>query len=185
MRLTYLTGRHRSTIWKVLARHGRSRRRRSSTRQTTRRYECSEAGALLISAEQPVIRHRSRRSRRHVQAVPRATRLRGHAICLLGEDEFGEVRLRVVELDLCAPLPRGPRPHRSFSRCWHSRDRIARFRWLRPAASACSWPSAHTRRSFGRVRARGHGARRACGRAGRRRYARARSPRPRTAIRAR
>jgi transposase InsO family protein len=47
MRLTYLTGRHRSTNWKVLHRHGRSRRRRSSRRQTTRRYEWAEAGALL------------------------------------------------------------------------------------------------------------------------------------------
>jgi hypothetical protein len=47
MRLTYLTGRHRSTIWKVLARHGQSRRRRSATRQTSRRYEWTEAGALL------------------------------------------------------------------------------------------------------------------------------------------
>jgi len=47
MRLTYLTGRHRSTVWKVLARHGRSRRRRSCQRQTTRRYEWAEAGALL------------------------------------------------------------------------------------------------------------------------------------------
>jgi transposase InsO family protein len=47
MRLTYLTGRHRSTIWKVLARHGCSRRRRSVSRQTSRRYEWSEAGALL------------------------------------------------------------------------------------------------------------------------------------------
>jgi len=47
MRLTYLTGAGRSTIWKVLARHGCSRRRRSSTRQSTRRYEWSEAGALL------------------------------------------------------------------------------------------------------------------------------------------
>jgi transposase InsO family protein len=47
MRLTYLTGSHRSTIWKVLARHGCSRRRRSSTRQSSRRYEWSEAGALL------------------------------------------------------------------------------------------------------------------------------------------
>jgi transposase InsO family protein len=46
MRLTYL-GRHRSTIWKVLARHGCSRRRRSSARQSTRRYEWSEPGALL------------------------------------------------------------------------------------------------------------------------------------------
>ena len=47
MRLTYLTGRHRSTVWKVLHRHGRSRRRRSCERQTTRRYEWAEAGALL------------------------------------------------------------------------------------------------------------------------------------------
>jgi len=47
MRLTFLTGRHRSTIWKVLARHGCSQRRRSAPRQTSRRYEWTEAGALL------------------------------------------------------------------------------------------------------------------------------------------
>jgi transposase InsO family protein len=47
MRLTYLTGRHRSTIYKVLARHGVNRRRRSAPRQSTRRYEWTEAGALL------------------------------------------------------------------------------------------------------------------------------------------
>lgn len=47
MRLTYLTGRHRSTVWKVLHRHGRSRRRRSCERQASRRYEWTEAGALL------------------------------------------------------------------------------------------------------------------------------------------
>src|SRR3954447_17254059 len=47
MRLQFLTGRHRSTIWKVLARHGCSRRRRSAPRQTSRRYEWTEAGALL------------------------------------------------------------------------------------------------------------------------------------------
>ena len=47
MRLTWLTGRHRSTIWKVLKRHGVSRQRRSERRQSTRRYEWSEAGALL------------------------------------------------------------------------------------------------------------------------------------------
>jgi transposase InsO family protein len=46
--LQFLTGRHRSTIWKVLRRHGVSRRpRRSQCRQTTRRYEWTEAGALL------------------------------------------------------------------------------------------------------------------------------------------
>src|SRR3954469_11176944 len=47
MRLTWLTGRHRSTIWKVLARHGVSRQRRTERPQTTRRYEWTEAGALL------------------------------------------------------------------------------------------------------------------------------------------
>jgi transposase InsO family protein len=46
MRLAALTGRHRSTIWKVLARHGVSRRRRF-TRQTFRRFEWSQPGALL------------------------------------------------------------------------------------------------------------------------------------------
>jgi transposase InsO family protein len=47
MRLTYLTGRHRSTVWKVLKRHGQSRRRRCGERQASRRYEWAEAGALL------------------------------------------------------------------------------------------------------------------------------------------
>jgi transposase InsO family protein len=47
MQLQYLTGRHRSTIWKVLKRHGVSRQRRSDRRVTSRRYEWAEAGALL------------------------------------------------------------------------------------------------------------------------------------------
>jgi transposase InsO family protein len=47
MQLQFLTGRHRSTIWKVLHRHGVSRQRRSERAQTTRRYEWTEAGALL------------------------------------------------------------------------------------------------------------------------------------------
>jgi len=47
MRLTWLTGRHRSTICKVLKRHGVSQRRRQPARQTTRRYEWTQAGALL------------------------------------------------------------------------------------------------------------------------------------------
>jgi len=46
MRLTLLCGRHRSTIWKVLKRHGRSARRRGA-RRTHRRYEWADAGALL------------------------------------------------------------------------------------------------------------------------------------------
>jgi transposase InsO family protein len=47
MRLAAVTGRHRSTVWKVLRRHGCSRRRRSPRPQTTRRFEWSEPGALL------------------------------------------------------------------------------------------------------------------------------------------
>jgi transposase InsO family protein len=46
MRLSALTGRHRSTNWKVLHRNGVSRQQRSR-RQTSRRYEWAEAGALL------------------------------------------------------------------------------------------------------------------------------------------
>jgi transposase InsO family protein len=46
MRLTLLTGRHRSTIWKVLKRHDCSRRP-SAPKRATRRYEWAEPGALL------------------------------------------------------------------------------------------------------------------------------------------
>ena len=52
-RLQGICRRHRSTIWKVLRRHGRSRLRRSEPRQGHRRYEWSQAGALLhIDAKQ-------------------------------------------------------------------------------------------------------------------------------------
>jgi len=46
-RLAGLVGYRRSTIWKVLRRHGCSQRRRSATRQTTRRFEWAQPGALL------------------------------------------------------------------------------------------------------------------------------------------
>jgi transposase InsO family protein len=46
MRLAALTGRHRATVWKVLKRHGVSRRRRAG-RQSSRRFEWSQPGALL------------------------------------------------------------------------------------------------------------------------------------------
>ena len=46
-RLAGLVGFCRGTIWKVLWRHGRSRRRRSAPRQTFRRYEWAQPGALL------------------------------------------------------------------------------------------------------------------------------------------
>jgi len=45
-RLAGLVGHPRSTVWAVLARHGLSRRQRAA-RQTFRRYEWSEPGALL------------------------------------------------------------------------------------------------------------------------------------------
>src|SRR4051794_2543659 len=47
MRLTRLTGRHRSTCWKVLARHGVSRQGRTERPHTSGRYEWKEAGARL------------------------------------------------------------------------------------------------------------------------------------------
>jgi transposase InsO family protein len=47
MQLQFLTGRHRSTIWKVLKRHGVNRQRASDPRPRCRRYEWAEAGALL------------------------------------------------------------------------------------------------------------------------------------------
>jgi transposase InsO family protein len=46
MRLQAITGRHRGTISRVLTRHGVSRRRRG-TRQTFKRFEWSQPGALL------------------------------------------------------------------------------------------------------------------------------------------
>ena len=47
MQLQFLTGHHRSTIHKVLARHGVSGRRRTERPHGSRRYEWAEAGALL------------------------------------------------------------------------------------------------------------------------------------------
>jgi transposase InsO family protein len=46
-RLAGILRRPRSTIWKVLWRHGVSRRRRSAPRQSFRRYEWAQPGALL------------------------------------------------------------------------------------------------------------------------------------------
>jgi len=45
--LAGLVGYRRSTIYKVLKRHGCSQRRRSAPRQTSRRYEWAQPGALL------------------------------------------------------------------------------------------------------------------------------------------
>jgi transposase InsO family protein len=46
-RLQGICRRHRSTIWKVLYRHGRSRLRRCEPRASFRRYEWAQPGALL------------------------------------------------------------------------------------------------------------------------------------------
>src|SRR5215207_4728587 len=46
-RLSGLVGYRRSTIWKVLHRHGCSQRRRTPQQRFTRRYEWAEPGALL------------------------------------------------------------------------------------------------------------------------------------------
>jgi transposase InsO family protein len=46
-RLAGLVGYRRSTVWKVLRRHGCSRRRRSAPAQTSKRFEWAEPGALL------------------------------------------------------------------------------------------------------------------------------------------
>jgi transposase InsO family protein len=46
-RLAGLVGYRRSTVYKVLARHGRSRRRRTPRERSSRRYEWAEPGALL------------------------------------------------------------------------------------------------------------------------------------------
>jgi transposase InsO family protein len=46
-RLAGLVGYRRSTIWKVLKRHGCSQRRRTPPQRFTRRYEWAEPGALL------------------------------------------------------------------------------------------------------------------------------------------
>jgi transposase InsO family protein len=46
-RLAGLVGYRRSTVWKVLKRHGCSQRRRSAPRQTSKRFEWAQPGALL------------------------------------------------------------------------------------------------------------------------------------------
>ena len=47
MRLTWITGRHRSTTYRVLKRHGCSRRQVKREPRTSRRFEWAEPGALL------------------------------------------------------------------------------------------------------------------------------------------
>src|SRR5690349_15327077 len=72
-RLAGLLGRARSTIWKVLARHGLSRRPRAQ-RESYRRYEWSRPGALLHMDVKRLSRFTSPGHRRHGN---RAIRSRG------------------------------------------------------------------------------------------------------------
>jgi transposase InsO family protein len=96
MRLAALTGRHRSTIWKVLKRHGVSRRRRG-TRQTFRRFEWSQPGALLhIDAyKAPKFRTPGHRVTGQRDQRERPTRL-GHTVVIAVQDDH--TRLVYAEL---------------------------------------------------------------------------------------
>jgi transposase InsO family protein len=96
MRLAELVGRHRATVWKVLYRHGVSQRRRGE-RQTHRRYEWADAGALLhIDAlklpkfDRPGHWARGQRSEEH------RTRQAGHTVVIGVVDDH--TRLAYCEL---------------------------------------------------------------------------------------
>src|SRR3954466_5408585 len=83
-RLAGLVRRARSTIWKVLARHGLARRPRGQ-RQSYRRYEWSRPGALLHMDVKKLARfsvpgHRVTGDRREIApSTPRSTRRAGTA----------------------------------------------------------------------------------------------------------
>ena len=87
MRLAALTGRHRSTIWKVLKRHDQSRRRRS-TRQTFKRFEWAQPGALLhIDAfKAPKFDAPGHRATGDRNAIGRSTGL-GHTVVIAVQDD--------------------------------------------------------------------------------------------------
>jgi transposase InsO family protein len=93
-RLAGIVGRARSTIWKVLRRHGLPRRPRSE-RSTFRRYEWSRPGALLHMDVKLFTRFATAGHRRHGN---RAIRSRGagydYLHCIVDDDS----RLAYVEL---------------------------------------------------------------------------------------
>jgi transposase InsO family protein len=96
MRLAALVGRHRATVWKVLRRHGVSRRRRG-TRQTFRRFEWSQPGALLhIDAyKAPKFDAPGHRVTGHRDQIGRARGL-GHTVVIAVQDDH--TRLVYAEL---------------------------------------------------------------------------------------
>jgi transposase InsO family protein len=91
MRLAALTGRHRSTIWKVLKRHGVSKRRRS-TRQTFKRFEWAQPGALLhIDAfKAPKFDAPGHRMTGDRNATGRSTGL-GHTVVIAVQDDHSRI----------------------------------------------------------------------------------------------
>ena len=107
-RLAGLVGYRRSTIWKVLVRHGCSQRRRSPKPVFTRRYEWAEPGALLhMDAKQlPVFSepgHWAHGDRSRQQRRPNGSRQIEFAQCVIDD----HTRLAYVEIP-----PRRPRRDR-------------------------------------------------------------------------
>lgn len=95
MRLAALTGRHRSTVWKVLARHGCSRRRRS-TRQTFKRFEWAQPGALLHIDAYKAAKFDTPGHRVTAKSYVGRTRWLGHTVVIAVQDDH--TRLVYAEL---------------------------------------------------------------------------------------
>jgi transposase InsO family protein len=98
-RLAGLVGYRRSTIWKVLRRHGCSQRRRTPKPRFTRRYEWSEPGALLHmdSKQLPVFSepgHWAHGDRFRQQRRPKGSRQIEFAHCVVDDHS----RLAYVEI---------------------------------------------------------------------------------------
>jgi transposase InsO family protein len=91
MRLAALVGRHRGTVYRVLKRHGVSRRRRG-TRQTFKRFEWSQPGALLhIDAyKAPKFVAPGHRVTGHRDQIGRARGL-GHSVVIAVQDDHSRV----------------------------------------------------------------------------------------------
>jgi transposase InsO family protein len=94
MRLAAITGRHRSTVWKVLARHGCSGRP-LKPRQSFRRYEWAEPGALLHIDAMTVARFAVEGHRIHGDRSRRNRGLGSHVVIGVIDDH---TRLAYCEL---------------------------------------------------------------------------------------
>ena len=95
MRLAALTGRHRATVWKVLKRHGVSRRRRAG-RQTYRRFEWSQPGALLHIDAYKAPKFDAPGHRVQAKGYAGRTRGLGHTVVIAVQDDH--TRLVYAEL---------------------------------------------------------------------------------------